>query len=274
MKVWEAPRSIFGKVIQGMQDAKVLLMALLATFSLHAEAATFAFSESSDIAVTLRVDGEIRKGDYLKMLDTIVSNPLLFMKSNFVVLDSPGGDVHETEKIASVIEKVGYATRVDRGDSCASACFMLYVAGAIRSPAGSILIHRPYFEKPANDLVSQRERQSLASKRMRLWLEDRNVPRSIIDAMMQRASNDVYELTPQDITEIGLMAPWFEELVIKECDVSARNFTSDFRDHRKIACMQLFSGGSRARFLDWLIGEEKAAPVIEEYLKVVGLKAK
>jgi hypothetical protein len=60
-------------------------------------------------------------------------------------------------------------------------------------------------------------RQVESMKAMRTYLEENLVPRTLIDEMLSRPSNDGYLLTDKDIKMLGEIPPWLEEVSITKC---------------------------------------------------------
>ncbi len=148
-----------------------------------------------------------------------------------VDLDSPGGDIAEAVKIAEIIKILYLETRVAPGKICASACSMMWLAGAPRravskeglgritklglSGAGGIVgLHRPYLTR----FDSVTSKQSEVMKQVQNYLEAQMMPRRLIDLMMSRPSNDIYWLNFKDLQDLGEYRPDVEEFLISKCD--------------------------------------------------------
>src|ERR1019366_2571432 len=186
----------------------------------------------------LQLSGEIKKGDAEKLAKTLVlSHPF----GTFLYLDSPGGDIEEAMRIASLAKALHLATVVASGGSCASACFFIFLAGENhlatgkfdrRMPkreAGYIGLHRPYlksdpFKKSGS--ADAETRQHEVMKKTGTYLRDEDVPQRLIDLMMSRPSNDIYWMTQDDIDQLGSFSPGYEELLISRCGYS-RNMYND-----------------------------------------------
>ena len=95
----------------------------------------------------LLLSGEIRPGDYDRLINFFQSDPKKFVTTQNFLLDSPGGSVPEALKIALFIRDTSRVTNVEAKSNCLSACFYLFVAGGSRTAAadGSVGIHRPYY---------------------------------------------------------------------------------------------------------------------------------
>lgn len=151
-----------------------------------------------------------------------------------VELNSAGGSLDAATKIASLVELFRLDTTIPKKATCASACFVIFLAGASRTPYrdlddkndARIGLHRPYLkaETSKGDVPVDLAKQRAAMARLRGYLVERNVPQRLVDEMMARPSNDVYWMTDHDIIELGNYSPEAEELYVANCDYR-RNFT-------------------------------------------------
>lgn len=166
-----------------------------------------------------RIEGQIAAGDYNKLLRLIAQRGSIRLS-----LNSKGGDLNEAIKIAELVSRIGLWTYVGKGDICASACFFIWHAGEYRTAKKinrkdvkmNIGLHRPYLINPSTEHNST-EAQKRAQRKIVVYLEERLVPRRLIDTMMARASNDIYWITEDDYFEMGEYPPHLEELVIAKC---------------------------------------------------------
>ena len=153
------------------------------------------------------MSGEIRRGDYERLLSFIARDPERF-RASIVVLASPGGDLLEAIKIGNVI-KASYQTVYVNHlvGPCASACFLIYVAAVSRvGTVPSIGIHRPHFEPHyfSKLSVGQAEvKHKELMREVRAYLEARDVPQHLIEKMFSLSSDEVYWLTWNDLARIG-----------------------------------------------------------------------
>ena len=133
---------------------------------------------SSGEAVILR--GEIRRGDYERLLSFVRKDPDRF-QTNAVILASSGGDLLEAIKIADLIKATYQSVFVTFPNGpCASACFLIYVAAVERSATvPAVGIHRPYFGPEyftGLTLAEAEARHKSLFKEIRSYLEAREVP--------------------------------------------------------------------------------------------------
>ena len=164
---------------------------------------------------TIEISGEIKRGD----LEALASVAVKAQGLRNVILSSPGGDVVEAIRIGELIRSLRLLTLVDGRGSCASACFFIWINGQYRSRwlgKGIIGLHRPYLTVIDNDEKSI-ARQSFLMKYVRVYLEDRQIPRRIIDLMMGLSSSQIYWMSKGDIEEIGDGPFELQELYISKC---------------------------------------------------------
>ncbi|HWK15284.1 MAG TPA: hypothetical protein VNS02_12870 [Rhizobiaceae bacterium] len=90
------------------------------------------------------IKGEIVQGDSERFLNAVGNREKVA-----VYLESPGGLLREALKIGAEIRLRNYATVVDGGDECFSACGLIWVSGARRymSPESLIGFHAAYREE-------------------------------------------------------------------------------------------------------------------------------
>jgi hypothetical protein len=170
----------------------------------------------------ITMSGSINHGDADKLRSLILSEIIYFTA---IELNSPGGNLAEAIKISRIIQELKIATRVKQGGVCASACFLIWIAGEPRqasgqrssSKYGNIGLHRPFIQNIQNNAEHARM-QLQAQQYVSRFLEEYLLPRRLIDVMMSRASNEVYWLTDKDIYEIREYSSFAEELFISKCN--------------------------------------------------------
>lgn len=172
------------------------------------------------------MQGEVRKGDYEKFRKFLRDNfDAYIAKDRLVFLDSRGGDLVETLKIAGLL-RAAYATvHIEynnyKGD-CASSCFFLYLSGAERSfgHLDRLGVHRAYFDPSyfsGLSLAEAKNRQSELMKAVDSILRENSVPQALIDRMNRTSSTEVYWLEYSELEALGVHPPWYEELLIAKC---------------------------------------------------------
>ncbi len=171
-----------------------------------------------NLTPTIEISGEIKRGD----LETLASIAVKAKGLHKVILSSPGGDVVEAIRIGELIRALRLLTLVDGRGPCASACFFIWINGQYRSSwwgKGLIGLHRPYLKVIDNDDKSI-AKQSFLMNYVRIYLEDRQIPRRIIDLMMGLSSSQIYWMSNRDIEEIGDGPFELQELYISKCGPS------------------------------------------------------
>lgn len=204
--------------------------------SIHGSSPSESISNNS-----ILLSGEIQKGDAEKLVKLIVKSHPLALR---LILDSPGGDVEESLRIASLVKALHMNTVVGEGGICASACFFIFLAGDHRlalgilvagdakitsTVSGYIGLHRPHLESNQAKEYSSSDAEMLQHgimQKISEYLRNEDVPQHLIDLMMSRPSNDIYWMTQNDIDQLGEYRPSLEELLISRCGYN-RNLSLD-----------------------------------------------
>ena len=230
---------------------KALAITLAAIAGLTVEpAASASFSvlcdhpenEIAQKSCTIKLTGPIERGDAQKLFRIVRKPPQPGWSYSRLLLDSPGGSVSAALEVSTVVRQALLYTSTGRPVAarpptpsridtyhCVSACFLVWVAGAQRITASFIAprradgtseigLHRPYLEReayersPSQVAAMQQQATQLTSD----YLKKEQVPQSLIEKMLSRASTQVYWVGPED-TNISGMSPWFEEMMIAKC---------------------------------------------------------
>lgn len=104
---------------------RIKLVLLLLLVSLPTSAMEFSRSQSRNTAI-ITASGELRSGDGDRFLSYATDDKAI------VVLESPGGDVVSAIAMGEHIRMKGYKTLVPSESICASACALVWLAGAVR----------------------------------------------------------------------------------------------------------------------------------------------
>lgn len=179
------------------------------------------------------LSGKIEEGDTVKLVNLIAENPESFLLSDTIMLSSPGGSVEEALKLAKIIESSGLVAIVGPSDTCASACFLLFVSAQQRINLGKILVHRPYIPTESFSPDSHAKYLSLTERALletRQYLLMKAIPSTLIDKMMSLPSSNAYQLTTQDSLDIGIMNPVVEEQAIRACGISNTSFLRNIKE--------------------------------------------
>jgi len=170
----------------------------------------------------ITIEGMIAPGDFAKLV------PLLLDAEgkSVVWLASPGGNLSEALRMGALIRQLALEVRVpdDRSrplvrlrdpenNTCASACFFLYVAGVRRQ--GSVLgLHKPSL--PADEYFSLGLDGSVAAHRRIQeatadYLNQMGVPSRYASMMTDGNSTEMIWLTPEDVAkDLTGIAPGYE----------------------------------------------------------------
>lgn len=174
-------------------------------------------------AGALVLSGPIVPGDYDRMLARIAVEPDQYLVENSIILASDGGDVREALKIAKLVKSLFATVYVGPAyGPCVSACFLIYSAANVRFSTGGRLlgIHRPYLPNAQFAAFSPTDAEKIQTtilSRARAYLRQNEVPTYLVEEMFRRASNDVYWLSPRDISELGERSRWFDQYLVAKC---------------------------------------------------------
>lgn len=218
-----------------MQLCKTQSFALLLAVAFLAAADGHAADMQYESGSMLSVTGPIDLGDGNKFSEILESDLLRLVSTNAVLLNSPGGSVADALEIARLVDKYKLTAIVASEKKCASSCFLIWVSAPVRLAIGEIYVHRPYLPEAARRDMNRPEwlrRQNDALKAAKEFLENRFVPDDIISHLINTPSNDAYKLSEQNISQIGVAAPSWDELIVSECDISTRSMrrTPDIDD--------------------------------------------
>jgi hypothetical protein len=199
----------------------------------------------------IQIVGPVEPGDYDKFEEIVRKAGPSY---GHVILMSQGGDVVEAMKIGLLIRKLRFETETPeiinvnglptvsvgcrlakieetgvlkgtRGPTrnpncrCFSACFLIHAAGVTRR--GSYLgIHRPYIHPERLMSLSDTKIEKgmkNAKNVVRNYLIDMNIPRDIINIMMEQSSKNIHILTDSQFRRVQGDVPFLEELKFVSC---------------------------------------------------------
>lgn len=170
--------------------------------------------------------GEIKPGDYNKLIRFSVENNVNFLAYNFI-LASPGGDVAEALAIGRLPKSI-YAQAIvgPRYGPCASACFIIFASAVDRvAVEGLVGIHRPYVAGARLRTLTVTEAEREETKVLldaEKYLHTLRVPGAMIDQMFSRSSTDIHWLSDDELEQLGWRAPWYEELLVARCGLDTQ----------------------------------------------------
>jgi hypothetical protein len=224
----------------------VYLMALAAGscgWSAASTAATFELARRTDgtIIQGVKLEGDIVPGDSQKLLEFYNTYGEWVSP---IYLRSKGGNVDEAMKIGTIIRRLRLETNVPRWDIgrepidfikldhrenmiCASACFLVYAAGAYRS-GNYLAMHRPYLQREDAKKINDVEYEALQKRlfpKVKAYLADMEIDQYWIDQMFAANSQDRYMPTwaeaDSKLHHLMGIVPSLEEIVLSKCNQDA-----------------------------------------------------
>jgi len=229
-------------------------LALILILAAPARAADVRLAQSPSGAPLggVTIEGPIAQGDFVNFAALVLATP----GANVVWLASPGGNLSEALRIGRLIRQLALEVRapVDRAhplvrlrdannNTCASACFFLYVAGVNRQ--GSVLgIHTPSL--PADEILALGPDGSLeAHQRIEeatvAYLDLMGAPARYAPLMLTTSSSQMVYLSPADIArDFTGIAPGYHEQLRASCQMAGARWSSAEPDctSRKLAELQ------------------------------------
>jgi hypothetical protein len=191
---------------------------------------------SMEEIVTISLVGKIEKGDAEKFERLVEDLRQKKRTVNMLMLASIGGDANEAMRIGKIVRESFIPThapfalndgvtcdeypsglKVDNCD-CASACFLIWVAGVYRM--GNVLgIHQPDFLEGCLDGLSASESDKeyvLMYERVISYLKNMEVPEHIIDIMFNTGSDEITYLD-WNIAKSMQSVSFFDEWIGGSC---------------------------------------------------------
>ncbi len=171
-----------------------LLVAAALLAAAPARAMQFKLLEGPDDRTTLLARGMIMPGDFSQLIGFVDTMPKA-RRMALLVVDSPGGLVHEAGKMAVTIRNMGLPVAVARGGVCASACALLFAAAPRRlvGEGARIGVHR------ASLFGSENRDSRYATDGIAVHFENYGVPGSIIEKMRATPPDGIAWLDAADL---------------------------------------------------------------------------
>ena len=175
------------------------VLALLMSSSSPSRAASgmdFDYAQTGE-GLVVSLTGDITKGDSARFASfwrSLPATPVVLL------LDSTGGSVGEARDMAELIHRSNVATAVLDNHQCDSACFLLFAAGRQRyaAPGASIGVHGAVTNGQDDDGAK------IVDVVMARDLKAFGVPSSVIGELVVTPPADLYQLSPQDLTAMGV----------------------------------------------------------------------
>jgi hypothetical protein len=165
-----------------------------------AAGATFKSVATKDGKTIILLSGEIIEGDADTLKASIKAANDAGKLVSGVRLNSPGGNLLEGLKLADAVRFAKVATNVAGNATCASACFLVYAAGATKfaNYTAQVGVHGAS-DKQGEETVAS----GAATVSMARAAKDLGVPAAIIGRMVVTPPNEMVWLTPQDLLSMG-----------------------------------------------------------------------
>ncbi len=163
-------------------------------------AATLKSVATKDGGTIILLSGEIVEGDTDTLKASIKTANDAGKLVSGVRLNSPGGNLLEGLKLADAVRFAKVATNVAGSATCASACFLVYAAGATKfaNYTAQVGIHGASDKQGEETAASGAATVSMARAAKEL-----GVPAAIIGRMVVTPPNEMVWLTPQDLQSMG-----------------------------------------------------------------------
>jgi hypothetical protein len=183
-------------------NAKVILLGLMtAVISLdEMAAAEIKPNAAKDGRLSISITGEILPGDAEAFSQVVKqANDAGKFVAN-IRLNSDGGNLLEGVKLADAVRFGKMSTNVGKTATCASACFLVFAAGATKfvSYGAQIGVHGASDETGRETVSSEAATVSMAKV-----AKDLGVPPAIIGRMVVTPPNDMVWLSPDELQSMG-----------------------------------------------------------------------
>jgi hypothetical protein len=165
-----------------------------------ATAAELKSAALKDGRIIVSISGDIAEGDTDALKAAIKAANDAGKLVGSVRLNSPGGNLLEGVQIAETVRFAKMATKVGQGATCASACFLIFAAGATKfaNYTAQIGVHG------ASDQTGHETVQSgSATVSMARVAKELGVPAAIIGRMVVTPPNEMVWLSPADLQSMG-----------------------------------------------------------------------
>ncbi|MEH6521716.1 hypothetical protein [Sulfitobacter sp.] len=151
------------------------------------------------------IEGEIADGDAPRIIKQVEE---LREAPTRVILNSPGGSVHDALELGRALRLAGFETEMREGDICYSACPYLLAAGVKRSiPEEAFVgVHQHYFGEstilPAFAAVEDIQRgQGLVMR----YLDQMGIDPLIMQHALITPPDEIYVLLPEELIRYGFI---------------------------------------------------------------------
>ncbi|MGY4506364.1 hypothetical protein ACVWYH_010321 [Bradyrhizobium sp. GM24.11] len=187
--------------MRSMSRVIVLGIALAVCGGAPVSSATIKRHAGKNGGVIITLSGPITFGDSDTFTREVQQANAAGKVVEIVQLDSGGGRLVEGVKLATAIKNAGISTSVGSGDVCASACFLIFAAGATKflGDGARVGVHKAS-DKDGRETTSS----GAATESMAHFAKELGVPASIIARMVRTPSKQIVWLDSQDLKAMGV----------------------------------------------------------------------
>ena len=164
----------------------------------------------------LALDGQIDSGDEQLFAKALLQRYGRGEKTEYLRLNSPGGNVYAGARIAEVVHRLGLKVVVGPGEQCSSICMVIFAAGASRvfTPTSSLGVHSALDTSASSEAMNGdgETADSLAvTALMARQMSDYGAPNSIIMKMVTTPGTEITWIKTPELEQGGWAL--FEERV-------------------------------------------------------------
>lgn len=180
-----------------------ICLAMLTLFlSVGAQALEIRTTEAQGVAF-VDLSGDIVSNDAVRMTSTILRLAEKHKSDNTALLlrlNSPGGLISEAIEISDLISKAKVPVVVTEKDTCASACFLLFMKLPLKlvKHGARIGVH-----SAADDSGNESARTTLTTVEMARFFKEAGVPNSVIGKMVTAPPGEMHYLSDNELTQMG-----------------------------------------------------------------------
>ena len=192
-------------------------------------AATFAMLPPDAYGpVSILIKGQIQAGDFEKFQAFLLQPGRLKAYTNYVWLDSTGGNLAEAMKFANLFEKSSASVVVGPDGKCYSACFMMFASGVdrwlyafgelgVHQVSVSFLANLPVLGKDARNGLLQAVTNNASA-----YLAVQGIPQTLVTKMQETPASDMFIINTLMVKREGwqrtmALQPQFLEAVEQTC---------------------------------------------------------
>ena len=207
-----------------------------------ASAAAFAMQPPDAYGpVSILIKGQIQAGDFEKFQAFLLQPGRLKAYTNYVWLDSTGGNLAEAMKFANLFEKSSASVVVGPDGKCYSACFMMFASGVdrwlyafgelgVHQVSVSFLANLPVLGKDARNGILQAVTNNASA-----YLAVQGIPQTLVTKMQETPASDMFIVNTLMIKREGwqrtmALQPQFLEAVEQACGKQPEPTTPSWTD--------------------------------------------